>query len=220
MELSDVDVIEHLEQRGVLQESDGSLQLTNEFEERFAMHIANSETTGENELKSFVNLDEKSRWFKQSVSGYLEGLRNFDLDLSEEELVTIALSLVQAEEPSSDWSNQSFFPLSGDELPSFVATSGSALVLVYKPECEPCDHIRSKIETLLEEEIIPMNLPIIEVSGPDYSHFLHDEYDVVGAPTLLFFKESRVELRLAGDKHIDQIRSDIKRVYGISKTGE
>ena len=163
-----------------------------------------------------MDLEDKSPWFKRSALAYVRTLQKFDIDFTTEEIVTVALSLLKTEDPSSTFSDDPFLSLPGDELPGFLNTSGSAIVLVSKPGCEPCDRIKSKVEKLIEEETVPTELPLVEVSGPDHAEFLLEQYDVIGAPTLLLFKHGHVDMRLVGSKHTKQLRSDIERVYSAA----
>jgi hypothetical protein len=211
--LSDTAWIERLEADGVLRATGGTLELTDEFRERSARRVEAVETLDGSLIEEYVDLDDESRWVRRAAVAYLEALRTFDVGFTEEELVTVAIALVRTQDPAAGASNGSFFRLRGDELPGFLETSGAAIVLVSKPDCEPCDRIRTKVETLVDDGTIPADLPLVEVSGPEHPQFLREEYDVVGAPTLLLCKHGRVDLRLVGSKHIKQIRSDVERTY-------
>jgi hypothetical protein len=212
----EADVINRLEAGGVLQSSGQTLELTEEFKKRSATYIETIETKEESTIEDYVDIDGKSQWFERSAVAYAATLREFETGFSEEELVTVALSLVRAADPSANVATDSFLCLQGDELPGFLATSGAAIVFVTRPECEPCDRIREKLGRLIDDGTVPETLPLVEVSGPKYTDFLQEEYDVVGAPTLLLCKHGQIEMRLTGDKHSRQLRSDIGRVYSES----
>jgi len=153
---------------------------------------------------------------KPAVAGYVNSLQDFgvDVELGERELVIAGLALARVDEDLSGGSSEDpFLTLDGKELVDFLEGNAYGLVLVVKQDCDPCETIREKLSTLLHGDIIPETLPLIEISGPENRDLLMEEYDVVGAPTLLFCKGGRVEMRLVGDKHINQLKSDISKVY-------
>lgn len=205
-----------LEREGVLRETDGTVQLADNFREAFIANVERGGTTDGSPIGPYEDMLEKSRVPKSTVVGYVKSLQDFgvDVELGERELVIAGLTLARAaEESSNDDSADPFLTLNGEELVEFVEGNESGLVLVVKQDCDPCKAIREKINTLIQEGTIPEELPLIETPGPENRDLLMEEYDVVGAPTLLFCKGGRVEMRLVGDKHLNQLKSDISRVY-------
>jgi len=209
-------LLDVLEREGVLRETDGNIRFSDDFRETFAAYADRTGTADGSPIHSYEGVLEESRVSKPAVAGYVNSLQDFgvDVELGGRELVIAGLALARVDEDLSGGSSEDpFLTLDGKELVDFLEGNAYGLVLVVKQDCDPCESIREKLNTLLHGDIIPETLPLIEISGPENRDLLMEEYDVVGAPTLLFCKGGRVEMRLIGDKHINQLKSDISKVY-------
>ena len=84
---------------------------------------------------------------------------------------------------------------------------------MFKDDCEPCDRVRKRISSLVKQNFIPEQVMLAEVYGPEYQDILYDDFEVIGAPTVLFCTEERIELRLLGDTTADRLRDTVADLY-------
>lgn len=144
----------------------------------------------------------------ERVERYEAALGTFGVDLDDEERAVAAESLATIGEMSGET-----VTVQGEDLDALFESARNVLVLVYKEGCDPCERVRSKLTTLDADGLIPGDVVIAEVLGTECQRLLWEEYDVMGAPTVLFAREGHIEMRLTGDVHTEQLRSDIQRLY-------
>jgi hypothetical protein len=144
---------------------------------------------------------------ERRVRGFARALQACDVPLADEELVAAAVSLAERTAEDSE-----IVSVRGEDLAALIETE-DVLAFVSKKGCDPCDRVRMKLETLLADGVLPDDVVVAEVPGADWQRLLYEEYDVVGAPTLLFGIDGHVEMRLTGDPHVEQLHSDVQRVY-------
>jgi len=192
-------VLEALVDADVLVETGDGIALTDEFHSRYERQ----EVTG-----TGPSVDPERVQDEERVRGYVRALRTFDVDLTDEAVVAAAVSLDNLTADADD-----IVSVRGEALPALLDTVDHVIVLVSKDGCEACDTVRSKLDGLVEDGVVPADVVIAEVHGPECKRLLWENYDVVGAPTLLFGQSGGVELRLTGDPHVEQLRSDVQRVY-------
>jgi len=206
------ELLQTLTEAGVIQEDGDTVELSEEFRDRMAEGADIDSYRGAS-IESINGIDEADEQYRQRLRRVIATLQTFELTVRERELVAAAISLTELTRDSSGKDNW-LVTTSGQEFSDLVASGENVLALIFKNECDPCDRVRTKLETLHEESKLPPELIVVAVPGPDHRHLLHDEFDVIGAPTLLFCQNGRVEMRLTGDVHREQIRSDVKRIYG------
>ena len=80
------------------------------------------------------------------------------------------------------------------------------LVDFWAPWCGPCRMIAPVLETLATENDL---VSIVKINV-DENPTLANEYQVRGIPTLVLFKESKVDKRVSGVQQIDKLREFIQ----------
>lgn len=181
---------------GVLEETDGSIGLTEEFRSQY-----------EKQEPERVGTDFEGD-SERRVAGYARALRAIGVPLDEPEIDAAARSLASLARDDGP-----FVRVPGERLPEFLETHRRALVLVTKAGCTPCEKVRAKLDELVAAGTVPDDVVLVDVPGAEAQRLLWEEFDVVGAPTLLFYRRGRIEMRLTGNPHTEQLRSDVQRVY-------
>ena len=139
------------------------------------------------------------------VADRLKGLSNADHIRT-----SVVLDQLSLTSPPSSGAPHYFLPVHGDRLPTLLRVCQPAVVYVWREDCDPCDTMRQELEQLLAER--DDDIGLFAVYGPDSATFLFEEYDVIGAPTLLFMTEERVDSRLQGAQYRDVIAAEIAQL--------
>lgn len=137
------------------------------------------------------------------ISAHAEALSRHSADKSKDEIWRLAcvLSQFQAGEPDTgvpDW----FLPVRGTDVDQFTKNYQKCVVYVWRDECGPCDQMRDSLNSVFEDRT--EEAVLLAVYGPDYADLLYDEFDVVGAPTILFIRNGGVFSRLEG-AHYEEV---------------
>lgn len=195
-------ILKTLLESDVLERTPDGISLTAAFRSQYETHKVPEES-----LPSHAD-EGGPQTQARRVEGYEQALREMNVPLSDTELEAAAESLTTIATEDGE-----IVTVEGAALPGFLDTHDQVVVLITKADCPPCETVRSKLETLVTEGVVPEDVVLAEVPGADAQRLLWEEYDVVGAPTLLLCRHGRVEIRLTGDSHLEQLRSDMKRVY-------
>lgn len=105
------------------------------------------------------------------------------------------LGLFRSEAVHTDGVPEPFVPIPGDQLSAFSRLYSHVLAYVWLDDCEPCDALKSRLETVFER---PRDVMLFAVYGPAYQESLAREYDVTAGPAMLFLRNGTVDARLYG----------------------
>lgn len=189
----------------IITETDDGVGITDDYSERWRQLATRCKSTvdqGQSTSSAPVFADHE------------RALQSYDLDLTDEEIKAAASALTRVidSQPNSEEA-EPLLPIDADDLDRFIQSGHSALVLVSKKECSPCERMRLNLEGLIIENSIPENVVVAELNEPDDPARLVKRYDIAGAPTLLFVRDGRIDMRHTGESHHKQIITDIDRVY-------
>jgi hypothetical protein len=204
-------LLQTLESADIIQAEDEAIELSEHFRNELEEEIDVDQYNGP-PIESVNGVDERDKAYRKRLQRVIMAVEEYNLGLTEDELVAAGISLMELAwgSPDDDW----MVTAGGEEFARLVESGENVLALISKDGCDSCESVQSKLETLYEVSSLPSGLIVVAVPGPDHRYLLHEEFDVVGAPTLLFCKDSRVEMRLTGDVHIEQIENDVERIYG------
>jgi len=202
-----------LEESNILSRDGESYHTTDEFASKYEQY--DHKEYAMTEIKDAVSdtdldLELQSTDEKKNLYSYHQALRDYDLDLSDEEYLILSYALVLL---AKEASNSPFTRISGTNIEEFLDFSEECIIFVSKDDCDPCDRVRERISSLVEQDLIPEQVMLAEVFGPDYQEVLYDTFDVIGAPTVLFCTEQQIELRLLGDTTADRLRETVADLY-------
>lgn len=107
-----------------------------------------------------------------------------------------------------------FHAIHGDQVPLVMTVTAKAILYVWKSNCDPCDTMYEEFDSIFGEAE-DGELGLYAVYGPDASEFLYDRYNVVGAPTTLFFLNGAVDSRLQGPHYRSVITSEIETLREV-----
>lgn len=196
-------ILQRLIESDVLEETTEGIGLTDTFRSRYESH-----STAEPERGADATGPDEAGTDAPDVAGYERALKTTGIALGEGELTVAARSLAMI-----DANDGEFVSVEGSALPEFLRAHERVLVLVTKADCDPCVSVRAKVEGLAEDGVVPEDVVLADVPGAESRELLWEEYEVVGAPTLLFYRHGCIEMRITGDPHLEQLRNDIERVY-------
>jgi len=137
-----------------------------------------------------------------------------DFAVSECLQLTYLLEEFDRELPPTAGVPDEFMPIHADQIPLVLSLSQKAIVYIWKTNCDPCDTMCEELESLFGETE-DEELGLYSLYGPDGSEFLHDRYNVLGAPTTLFFVNGEVDARLVGPHYRSVITSEIETLREI-----
>lgn len=186
--------------------SDGEFTLSSEFtrsvdqiaenietEEEIAGHL--SETSSDGDLiLTLSQISEES----PVVVAYYCAIQQFMPSLSHDHTVQTTATLLRFDQEPEEMSGvpDNFLPVRGEILQGIVKLTKKAIVYVWDVDCEPCDLVKMDLEEIVDEDI--SEIALFAVYGPGSSRILYEQFDVVGAPTTLFFVNGEVDARLQG----------------------
>lgn len=139
-----------------------------------------------------------------SVSDYVD-----DATVNEHILLSLIVEQFRREIPA-EGSPDGFLSVSVDRLSQFINVCNRGLVYIWRHDCDPCDTVRSDLETLLPDVANTDELMLLSVYGPEEPRLLHEEFDVSGGPTLLFISDGKVKARLTGAPYRDVLRNELQ----------
>lgn len=140
-------------------------------------------------------------------------LLKFEPSLGVEAAVTTAWSLPMFDQsiPTAGVP-EGFSPIRYEEIRPFVAQFPATVLYFWKEDCEPCELVREDLEVLVDENQYPEWMGRAAVYGPDCAVGLSAEFDVGGAPTLLFWVGDSIDCRFVGPKARETLAHEIQIV--------
>lgn len=142
------------------------------------------------------------------VATYLELAQRLpDLQQSSRIRAQVVLIQLTGTPPPDDGAPDCFLPVHGDNLKTLIRLGHPTLVYVWREECPPCETMREELDGLLGDGYD--DLARLAVYGPDAATLLHEEYGVVGAPTVLFVAGGHVDARLQGAQYREAIETEL-----------
>lgn len=220
--LLDADIVEPNDETG-------GLQLVSEFrrtvEERTAQLDGRDEASLRREIRRFADGERETELLCQHMTDDLallalyETLREQVTNISRVEALLTAVVLNQNKPLRSDGVPEVFIPVRGLDLPRIVGLCQRCLVYAWREECPPCDAVRESFDKLFADES-PADLVTVAVYGPDYAELLERDYDIVGAPTILFTLDGQIDSRLVGETSQEAIAHEIRVLRNRSTQNE
>lgn len=119
------------------------------------------------------------------------------------------LRLFRSEPVPTDGVPEPFVPIPGDQLSEFSELYSHVLAYVWLDDCEPCDAMKSRLESVFDR---PRDVMLFAVYGPDYKEALAREYDVTAGPAVLFLRNGAVDARLYGDHGEAVIETELEKL--------
>jgi len=212
------DLYERLTEEGVFEESDdGRLDFTEAF----------SATRSEcRETVSALDDAERAEAVEEFVAESQVDAENVDDDtladamavyetcdtLDRESSVYVALSFQRSESAQSEPIPEGFLSLTAEEIDSFMAQYPVSILYFWREDCEPCAAVKDHFETMIEREMIPDEVGLGAVYGPDYARTIQEEYDVGAAPTVLYCTSDGIESRYVGNPGGDALAHELEIV--------
>jgi thiol-disulfide isomerase/thioredoxin len=89
-----------------------------------------------------------------------------------------------------------FFPVHVDHLVALRDSLQKALIYIWRENCDPCETMKGHLESEFGNQAD--DVVLLSAYGPEDPEQLHEEYDIRGAPTLLFVRNGNVDARLLG----------------------
>lgn len=204
---------------GVLEERDGDVVLSDEFEASVSDHRATvadrsreeladllRESVGEEAVEPLLRLREKD----PAAVAELLALREQVTAPETDPLALLpALRLFRPESVRAEGAPEPFVPIPGDQLPEFVDLYSRLFVYVWLDDCDPCDAVKSRLESVFAR---PRDVLPLAVYGPEYRDALASEYDVTAGPAMLFFRDGAVDTRLYGAHTEEIIETELEKL--------
>lgn len=128
------------------------------------------------------------------------------------------LDLFGEDPPPVDGTPEFFIQVTGSRLRTLVKLYERTIVYAWGHDCEPCETVREDLETYFEEPF--EGIPMLAVCGEGCAKLLYEEFELHGAPTMLFTIEGGVDLRLEGVQHQDVLESELERFPSLSAPTE
>lgn len=123
------------------------------------------------------------------------------------------LDLFGENPPPVEGTPELFVQVSGDRLRTLVKLYNRTIVYAWGYECPPCETVRGDLDEILDE---PMEgIPLLAVCGEGCSRLLYEEFELKGAPTVLFMIDGRVDLRLEGAQHVEVLENELLQFPSI-----
>ncbi|MED1469936.1 thioredoxin family protein [Bacillus salipaludis] len=97
----------------------------------------------------------------------------------------------------------------GPEILKEIQTSKSVLIDCWAPWCPPCRMIGAVLEEI--DEVL--ELKIVKVNSDENEEFI-SQFEVLGIPTLLLFRDGQLVKRITGFQHKEMLIESIK-MYGL-----
>ena len=207
------ELLERLVEAGVLTAEGETAELTPEFVESRAEHRRAVSEMDAVEVESVLGsigegAEERHQRellaTKRAIGEHVEDLS----DAAPERLAPVVMQFVETP-GRTDGVPEPFSPIVGSSFTPLLRACERAVVYVWKEDCEPCDDQRSVLEEIFDDP--PDDLALLAIYGPNALDVM-DEYDVAGAPALLFVAGGRVDSRLFGAQHASTIEAEVAKI--------
>ena len=200
----------------VLQEQDDLLSIGPKFDHDRNRH---------RERVDDLSTDELRKEFAPYVSGNPTDLDEIDrellcdamavrdrlTDVDPEDAVQIAITIRRVDNPPrTSGAPDEFIPILGREIPGFLEQNPVSVLYFWREDCEQCDLLRGELEEMVADGVIDDRVGLAAIYGPDSATFLHEQYDVAVAPTVLFCADGGVDSRYVGAKYQSVLESEIE----------
>lgn len=138
-----------------------------------------------------------------------------DRDVAFEDAVRCVVSVYQLLDAPSypEHTPTQFLDVDGDWLDVYVRSAGTAVVFLWRHDCPGCELVRDDLDELFDEP--DTDLGLFAVYGTPHAEELRRRFDVVGAPTLLFVVDGRVDARMQGPPQPTAIENEIEYLRGV-----
>lgn len=220
------DSIERLIAHGVFESvDDGALRLADDFRATVAAGretLADVDPADARAAVAALTDDEGPRTALRAgvdadaglVARYV-ALRDRVEDLAPERALALAVVTGHVEDgtPRADGAPDAFLPVDGDDLVDLVALYRRCVVFAWRENCSPCERTREHFDELFADGP-PEDVMCLAVYGPDCPRLLSEEFDVVGAPTILFTLDGAVDSRLVGLPAREALESEVETLRG------
>jgi thiol-disulfide isomerase/thioredoxin len=101
------------------------------------------------------------------------------------------------------------FPIAGSDVRLFTQLFDPSLIYFWREDCPPCDTMRTELESLLDSH---PDIGMFAVYGPQWVTALKEEFNVIGAPTLLFASGGTIDARLLGAQYREAIERELNAI--------
>lgn len=125
----------------------------------------------------------------------------------------VALAIERIETARKEPVPEGFLSLSASEIDSFISQHPASVLYFWRNDCEPCDAVREDFESVLQDHEIPPQVGFGAVYGPDHVQTIREEYDVGGAPTILFCSYGAVESRFVGNPGVKALENEMLLLF-------
>jgi len=198
-------ILEELIECGVMTEDGEQLTSTESYEQSVEKQIVEGEYGNQPESNDETNLDTNPI---PRVEHHFETLEQFGTALPEEHRFRAAVFLTQfPDNPPTDGVPDSFLAVTGPALQQVLQFVEKAIIYIWRDDCDPCDIMKMEYDNIFQEP--PDDLTLLAVYGSDWGSLLRSEFDIVGAPTTLFVRNSVVDARLIGAHYPKAIEHEI-----------
>lgn len=208
-------IVDALVEAGVLEaDSDDDLSLTDDFREVRSTHRERIAELDEDEFgrtrEPYVVDGPVSDVGREDVAD-AEAIGEMVDSTTPRQRIVIARALARYEDPPpSEGAPTGSVPIHPWDVQSFIEQYPVSIVYFWREDCGPCDEIRKKLETVVDEPIFPECVGFGAVYGPEDPAYLREQFDVGIAPTTLFCVDGTVDSRLVGDHTLDTIRQEVE----------
>ena len=123
--------------------------------------------------------------------------------------LTVVVGQVERGLPRTKGAPIAFLSVEGQDLIRLARAQDRAIIYAWRHDCEPCETVRSDLDNLFGDDP-PGDLLLLAVYGPGCARILDQEFDVKGAPTLLFTLDGQVDARIVGAPSIQALKSEVQ----------
>ena len=219
-------ILEKLVESNIVEEIDGGIAPTETFrltrsESLSKVHALEQDKSLEEIPESVQIEDFHTENRSQQVVATAMALEQFEVDFAEIDEFGVAKAVNRLiDPPPIDGVPEGFTPLRGDEIEVFMNRFPAAIVYCWRHVCDPCDLVKSDLENLFSDGLIPDPIGLGAVYAPNCPEVLRENYMVGVAPTLLFCVGGSIDSRLIGAHKPEAVHSEIQMISKRSERSE
>jgi hypothetical protein len=109
----------------------------------------------------------------------------------------------------------SFLPIQGTQIPVATQLHDRSIIYLWREECPPCETVKENLTSACTPTTPEIGL--FAVYGPEWSVYLEEKYDVIGAPTVLFVLNGSIDARLQGAHGQTTIKKELEILNSINE---